>query len=224
MCRALVIRERQVDRESIMGAIIFICMAVITLSIVSIRFLDVKVSNIELVDRGLYTIITDNGPTYVSLDDILRIERTYTQVAITGTPVEQDRIYTSKGFIYISSSDPFYKTGLQLINSVDFDGKPVWIRSNKSQATESEESWTQLLKNNLRTVQPFSYAIGTPSKIASLVFTALSLQYFALAIGGMALVILIFPFRWGTTMPSQTYEQEDLEYNSSGEIIGAVAK
>jgi len=204
-----------------MGVIIFICIVVITLSVLSIRFLDVKVTNIEFVESGLYTVTTDNGPTNISQDDILRIERTYTQVAITGTPVEQDRIYTSKGFIYISSLDPFYKKGLQLINSVDFEGNPVWIRSNKSQAMESAQSWNLLLKDNLRTVQPFSYAIGTPSRIATLVFSALSLQYLALTIGGMALLILILPFRWGTP---KTYELDDPECNSSGEIIGAVAK
>lgn len=220
----MVIRERLVDRESITGAIIFICIFLILLSVMSIRFLDVKVSNIELVDRGLYTVITDKGPINVSQDDILRIERSYTKVAITGTLVELDRIYTTKGFIYISSLDPFYKTGKQLMNSVDFDGKPVWIRSDKSEATESEQSWNQLLNSNLKTVQPFSYAIGTPSKLASLVFSILSLQYFALAFGGIALVILIFPFKLGTTMPAQPFTQEDQDYGSSEEVIGAVAK
>ena len=220
----MVIRERQVDRECITGAIILICIFVIILSVVSIRFLDVNVSNIELVDRGLYTVVTDNGPINVSQDDILRIERTYTKAAITGTPVELDRIYTIKGFIYISSLDPFYKTGHQLINSVDFEGKPVWIRSNKSEATESEQSWNQLLNTNLRTVQPFSYAIGTPSKLASLVFSVLSLQYLALALGGMALVVLIFPMRLVTPMPAQPFMQEDQEDSSSEEVIGAVAK
>lgn len=220
----MVIRGKQVDRECITGAIILICILVIVLSVVSIRFLDVKVSNIELVDRGLYTVITDNGPINVSQDDILRIERTYTKVAITGTPVELDRIFTIKGFIYISSLDPFYKTGHQLINSVDFQGKPVWIRSNKSEATESAQSWNQLINANLNTVQPFSYAIGTPSKLASLVFYLLSLQYLALAIGGMALVILIFPLRLGTPMPTKPFMQEDQEYSSSEEVIGAVAK
>ena len=220
----MVIRERQVDREYITGVIIFICIFAIILSVVSIRFLDVKVSNIELVDRGLYTVITDNGPINVSQDDILRIERTYSKVAITGSPVELDRIYTIKGFIYISSLDPFYKTGHQLINSVDFEGKPVWIRSNKSQATEFQQSWNQLLNTNLRTVQPFSYAIGTPSKLASLVFSVLSLQYLALAIGGTALVILIFPLRLVTPMSAQPFMKEDQEFSSSEEVIGAVAK
>lgn len=220
----MVIRERLVDRESITGAIIFICIFVILISVMSIRFLDVKVSNIELVDRGLYTVITDKGPINVSQDDILRIERSYTKVAITGTPVELDRIYTTKGFIYISSLDPFYKTGKQLINSVDFDGKPVWIRTDKSEATESEQSWNQLLNNNLRTVQPFSYAIGTPSKLATLVFSVLSLQYYALAIGGIALVILIFPFKLGTSVSVQPFNQEDQDYASSEEVISAVAK
>ncbi len=220
----MAIKERQIDRECITGAIILICIVTVILSVVSIRFMDVKVSNIELVDRGLYTVITDNGPINVSQDDILRIERTYTKAAITGTPVELDRIYTTKGFIYISSLDPFYKTGHQLINSVDFEGKPVWVLSNKNQATESEQNLNQLLSDNLRTVQPFSYAIGTPAKIAALVSAVLSLQYLALSIGGMALVILIFPMKLVAPIPAQPFKQEDLEYSSSEEVVGVVAK
>ncbi|MHB8074799.1 hypothetical protein [Desulfosporosinus fructosivorans] len=220
----MLIRERQIDRERITGAIVLISIVVILLSIVSIRFLDVKVSNVELVDRGLYTVITEKGPINVGLDDILRIERTYTKAAITGAPVELDRIYTTKGFIYLSSLDPFYETGRQLINSVDPDGKPVWILSNKNGTTGSERTSNQLLNDNLRTVQPFNYAIGTPSKLASLVSAVLSLQYLTLAIGGMALVILIFPMRLVTPMPSQPFMQEDLEYSSSEEGLGAVAK
>ena len=220
----MVIRERKVDRERITGTIILICIFVIILSVASVRFLDVNVSNIELVDRGLYTVITDNGPINVSPGDILRIERTYTKVAITGAPVELDRIYTIKGFIYISSLDPFYKTGHQLINAVDFLGKPVWIRSDKSETTESVQSWNKLLNTNLRTVQPFSYAIGTPSKLVSLVFSILNLQYLALAIGGIALMILIFPMRLEPPMLAQPFIQEDQEYSSSEEGIGAVAK
>ncbi|HZK52681.1 MAG TPA: hypothetical protein VFC84_00540 [Desulfosporosinus sp.] len=220
----MVIRERQVDRESIMGAIICICIVIIALSVASIRFFDVKVTNIKLVDAGLYTVITKNGPTNIRQDDILRIERTFTKGAITGTPVEQDRIYTTKGFIFISSLDSFYKTGVQLINSVDFDGNLVWIKSDKNAATESVENWNQLLKDNLRSVQPFSYAIGTPSKTVTLVFSALALQYSALSIGGMALVILIFPIRWKKSSHPQTYGQGDHEYNASGETSEAVAK
>ena len=220
----MVIRERQVDREYITGAIIFISIVVLILSVVCIRFLNVNISNIELVDRGLYTVVTDNGPINVSQDDILRIERTYTKAAITGTPVELDRIYTIKGFIYISSLDPFYKAGQQLINSLDLEGKPVWIRSNKSVATESQQSRNEQLNINQRTIQPFSYAIGTPSKISSIVFSLLSLQYLALAIGGMALLILIFPLRMVNPMPAQPFMQEEQEYSSSEEAIGAVAK
>lgn len=220
----MVIRERRVDRESITGVIILICILVIILSVVSMRLLDVKVTNIELVDRGLYTVITENGPINVSQDDILRIERTYPKVAITGTIVEQDRIYTTKGFIYITGLDPFFNTGHKMINSVDFEGKPIWIRSDKNEATESAESWNQQLNTNLRTVQPFSYAIGTPPKLVSLIFSVLSLQYLALAVGGMALVILIFPLRLVTPMPAQPFIQENQEYSSSEEVIGVVAK
>jgi len=220
----VVIKERKLDRERISGAIVLISIAVILLSIVSIRFLDVKVSNIELVDRGLYTVITDKGPVNVSLDDILRIERSYTKAAITGTPVELDRVYTTKGFIYFSSLDPFYETGRQFINSVDFVGEPIWILSNKTGGTGAEQGLNKLRSDNLRTVQPFNYAIGTPSKLAAVVSTVLSLQYLALAIGGIALVILIFPIRLVTPMPAQPFMQEDLEYSSSEEGIGAVAK
>ena len=220
----MVFRDRQVDRESISGTIILFCIVVIILSVMSIRFLDVKVSNIELVDRGLYTIITDKGPVNISPDDILRIERTYTKAPITGTPVELVRISTVKGFISISSLDEFYKTAQQLINSVDFGDKAVWINNHKSEANLSEQSWNQLLNTNLKTVQPFGYAIGTPSQLASLVFSILSLQYLALAIGGVALVIFIFPLRLVAPIPAQPFKQEDQEYNSSDEIIGAVAK
>lgn len=220
----MVSKERRVDRECIAGAIILICIFVIVLSAVSIRLLDVNVSNIELVDRGLYTVITDKGPINVSQDDVLRIERTYTRAAITGVPVEIDRIYTIKGFIYFTSLNPFYKTGQQLINSVDFEGKPLWISSNKSEASETEQSWNKLLNTNLKTVQPFSYAIGTPSKVASIVMFVLSLQYFALTIGAIALLTLIFPLRLVTPLPTQPFTQEDQEYSPSEEVIGAVAK
>lgn len=220
----MVIKGRQVDRECVTGAMVLICIVVIILSSVSIWFFDVKVSNIELVDRGLYTVITDKGPINVGQDDILRIERSYTKAAITGTPVELAKIYTTKGFIYFSSLDSFAKTGQQLINSVDNTGKPVWILSNKSEATESEQSWSELVNGNQRTVQPFSYAIGTPSKLASLVSFVLSLQYLALAIGGLALLILIFPIRWVAPMPGQSFIEEDLAYGSLEEELGVVAK
>lgn len=220
----MIIKEIQVDRERIAGVIIFISLFVILLAMVGIRFLDVKVSNIELVDRGLYTIITDHGPVNVSSDDILRIERTYTKAAITGKAVELDKIYTTKGFIYISSLDPFYNSGHQLINSLDFEGRPVWIRSYNNQSTESVNPSTQQINDNLRAVQPFSFAIGTPSKLSSIVSSVISLQYLALAIGGMALLILIFPLRLGTPIPVRPFMQEEPEYCSSEETLGAVAK
>jgi hypothetical protein len=220
----VVIRDRQVDRECITGAIIIVCIIAIILSVLCMRLLDIKVINIELVDRGLYTVITDKGPINVSQDDILRIERTFPKVAITGAIVEQDRIYTTKGFIYITGLDPFYNTGRKMINSVDFEGKPVWIKSDKKEATESVESWNQLLNTNQRTVQPFSYAIGTPPKLISLIFSVLSLQYLALAVGGMALVILIFPLRLVTAMPAQPFMQEDQEYSSSEKMVEVAAK
>jgi len=182
------------------------------------------VSNVELVDGGLYTIITDYGPVNVTQDDILRIERTYTKAAITGIPVELDRIFTTKGFIYISSLDPFYKTGHQLINSVDFQGNSVWVRASNSETTGSEKTQIQLQNSNLRTIQPLSYAIGTPSKLTSLVFSILFIQNLALAVGGIALLILIFPLRLETPTPTRPFVQQDPEYCPAEEPVGAVAK
>ncbi|MDR3542671.1 MAG: hypothetical protein P4L69_17175 [Desulfosporosinus sp.] len=217
-------KEIQVDRERIAGVIIFISLFVILLTVVGIRMLDVKVSNIELVDGGLYTVVTDDGPVNVSRDDVIRIERTYTNAAITGAIIEQDRIFTTKGFIFFSSLDSFHNTGLQLINSFDFGGKLVWINSNNNQATESVETQNQLINDNLKAVQPFSYAIGTPSKLSSLLFSIIFLQYLALAIGGMALMILIFPLRLETPLPVRPFMQEESEYRSADDSIGAVAK
>ena len=210
----------QIDRERISGIIIFISLFVILFSTAGVRFLDVKVKNIELIDRGLYSIITDNGPVNIGQDDILRIERTYTKAAITGAPVELDKIYTTRGFIYISSLDPFYKMGNQLINSVDFEGKPIWIYNGSS----SDVSFAQKQKANLEVVQPFSYAIGTSSKLISIVFSILSLQYLSLAIGGLALMVLIFPLRLEPPLHNQSLTQQDPESSSDEEQLDAVAK
>jgi len=213
-------KRGRIDRERISGVIIFISLFAILFSMAGVRFLDVKVTNIELIDRGLYSIITDKGPVNIEQDDILRIERTYTKSAITGSPVELDKIYTTKGFIYISSLDPFYKMGKQLINSVDFEGKPIWIYNG----TGSDGSLDQKQRVNLELIQPFSYAIGTSSKLVSVVFSILSLQYLSLAIGGLALMILIFPLRLESTLNSQSLILQDAEYSSDDEQLDAVAK
>lgn len=215
------IKENMIDRERVAGATILISLSIILMTMLGILFLDVKVSNIELVDRGLYTIITDNGPINVSEEDILRIERTYTKAAITGTPVELDKIFTTKGFIYISSLDPFYKAGNQLINSVDYEGKPVWIHSNN---TGSDVTLEQRQKANLKLVKPFSYAIGTSSNLTIVIFSVLSLQYFALSMGGFALLVLIFPLRLKSGISEQPFKRQDLEFPLEEDQRDAVAK
>lgn len=215
------IKGRKIDRERIAGSIILISLFIILQSMIGIWLLDVKVTNIELVDRGLYTIITDNGPINVGKEDILRIERNYTKAAITGESVEIDKIYTTKGFIYISSLDPFYKTGNQLINSVDFEGKPVWIHSNSS---GSDVTLNQRHEANLKLVKPFSFAIGTSANLAIIVFSVLSLQNFALSIGGLALVVLIFPLRLEPEIPDQSVKRQDIDYCSDEDHIEALAK
>ncbi|MDP4126447.1 MAG: hypothetical protein Q8912_05855 [Bacillota bacterium] len=216
--------RKQMDRERIAGSVIFISLFIVLLSMVCIRFLDVKVENIELVDNSLYTIVTDHGPVNIDNNDILRIERTYAKAAITGTPVEMDRIFTTKGFIYFSTLDPFYKLGHQLINSVDFVGKSVWINIKTSDTTHTEWTQNQLQNANLKLVQAYNYAIGTPSNLIPVVSFIILLQYFALAVGGTALFILIFPLRLDSPAPVQTFLQQDSEIRPDDEKFSALAK
>lgn len=172
--------QKPSGREQIAALIIYSCIALTLISLIAVRALAVKAINVEAVDRGLYTVITQKGAVNVNSDDVLRIERTYTKAAVTGIPVEIDKIYTTKGFIYSSSTDYYYENTRQLINSVDFYGLAIWERENTT--------W--------QSVQPFAYAIGTPKAQIQLVFFLLSLQYYLLSIGGIALVILIFPLPW----------------------------
>jgi hypothetical protein len=175
--------------------------------------MDVKVVNIEVVDRGLYTIVTEKGNVNIHPENILRIERTYTQTQITGESMELDKIYTDKGFIYLASTDPFAKGGQELINSVDFDGLPTWERPNTT--------W--------QTVKPYGYSIGTPEKQIPFLFFLLSLQYFSLSLGGIALTILIFPLRlkeedFFTHLPLSQQEQEQEQECLNKESYNAMAK
>ncbi|MDQ7094916.1 hypothetical protein REC12_15065 [Desulfosporosinus sp. PR] len=215
-------KERQIDRERLAGAAIIISLLVIFLSMLSIRYFDVKISNIEQVDGDLYTVITDNGPVNVDKNDILRIEQTYAKASITGTSVELDKIYTTQGFIYFSSLDPFFKTGQQLIRSVDSETKPVWILADKTSITD--ETSNELQNANLKLIQPFSFAIGTPANVISLVFTSVFLQYLAFAFGGLALLVLIFPLKIDPARHVASVVQQDSEFCSPDEHIGAVAK
>ncbi|MBC2725380.1 hypothetical protein [Desulfosporosinus sp.] len=216
----MLFKQGQIDRERITGAIIIISLVVILMSMLGVRLLKVHVTNIELIDRHLYSIITDNGPVNIGQEDILRIERTYTKAAITGSPVELDKIYTTKGFIYISSIDPFYEMGSQLINSVDLERKPVWIHNS----TGSNSSLENRQKANLELVQPFSYSIGTSAKLVPLTFSILSLQSLSLAIGGLALIILIFPLRLDTPLRGQSLIIQEQEFSTEEDQLDVVAK
>lgn len=217
----VLVKNRQVDRERIAGALIIICLFVVIFTMVCIKSLDVKVQNIEYVDRGLYTVITKNGDINIDKNDILRIERTYTKASLTGVPVELDRIFTTKGFIYFTSLDPFYTTGCKLINSVDALETSVWIRPENS---GTDETINQQQNANLQLVQPYSYAIGTPNRLSSLILGIVALQSYALALGGLALMILVFPLRLATVSTLQPLQQEESEYRSSDDQLEAVAK
>lgn len=202
-------QQKPLCREHIAGLIISCCLALIILSMIGVRVLDVGVINVEVVDNGLYTVITQNGPVNIGPNDILRIERTYTKAAITGAPVELDKIYTTRGFIYASSADSFDGNTRKLINSVDFYGLPTWQRENTT--------W--------QSVQPYAYAIGTATPRIPWLFSLLSLQYYVLSIGGITLAFLIFPFHW--KYKEETVKQSGKTYDQdyrTEEQLSAVAK
>ncbi|MHB8124876.1 MAG: hypothetical protein ACYDEJ_04395 [Desulfitobacteriaceae bacterium] len=206
------IEERKpVGREKITGTIILVCLLVLISTIIGIHFLDVNITNIDLTDQGQYTVVTSKGPVNIAPSNIIRIERNYTKAAITGAPVEIDKIYTEKGFIYVSSLDSFAKTGLAIANSVDFDGLNTWSRPNTT----------------LRTIQPFAYAIGTPKTYVPIIFLLMSLQYLSLSISGITLFVLISPVSWRKnyyeTISAVQQEQES-DFRTTEEQFGVVAK
>ncbi|AET68761.1 hypothetical protein Desor_3258 [Desulfosporosinus orientis DSM 765] len=215
------LKKGPIDRELISGVIIFISLFSILLSMAGIKLFDVKVTNIELIDRGLYSVITDNGPVNIAKDDIMRIEKTYTKTALTGSPVEFDKIYTTKGFIYISSTDPYYSIAKQLMNSVDFENK---TDSKQDHKNKGFEVFDQSVNGSLKLVKPFSYAIGLSAKEAGIVSSILSIQYVMLALGGFALMVLIFPLRLETSFHNRSMPVAEPEYYSDDEQFDAVAK
>lgn len=166
-------------REKLSTLVIILSLIITIITSVGVNLLDVKINNIELIDGQLYTIITDKGNVNIIPDDILRIERSYTKEPITGESLELGKIYTSKGFIYLSSKDTYASIGQKLMKSVDSLTLPIWERAGVD--------W--------ETVKKQRYSIGTPARYTNLLMFLLELQNTALAIGGLALVILIFPFR-----------------------------
>lgn len=187
-----------IERERLSGITIILSLILVIFTLISVNWVDVKVVNMELVDRGLYTIVTEKGNVNIQPENILRIERTYTKASLTGAPVELDKIYTDKGFIYLSSTDSFAEIGRELMNSVDYYGLPTWERPNTD--------W--------QSVKPYSYSIGISSKQISVLFFFLSLQYAALSLGGFALIVLIFPlrFRKEVQQSKSQFTQQDQEY------------
>lgn len=171
----------KLGREQLSSLVILFCLILTILTSIGVNFLDVRVLNIELIDRELYTIITEKGNVNIHPDDILRIERSYTKESLTGESIELDKIYTDKGFIYLTSRALYAETGQKLMNSVDYFGLPIWDRSGLD--------WQSLKK--------YSYSVGTPTNQVPILFFLITLQYAALSIGGIALSVLVFPLRLG---------------------------
>jgi ABC-type glycerol-3-phosphate transport system permease component len=172
--------------------------------------LDVNIINIELVDQGLYNIVTSKGSVTITPSNIIRIERTYTKTAITGVPVELDKIFTDKGFIYFSSLDSYAETGRAIANSVDNYTLKTWSRPNTT----------------LHTVQPYAYAIGTPKSNVTVIFLLVFAQYLSLTIGGITLFILISPIGWRNNyyQTINTTVAQESDFRTTEEQLGAVAK
>lgn len=198
-----------IERERLSGMAIVLSLILVIFTLIGVNWVDVKVVNMELVDRGLYTIMTEKGNVNIQPDNILRIERTYTKAPLTGAPVELDKIYTDKGFIYLSSADSYAEIGRELMNSVDYYGLPTWERPN----------------TNWQTVRPYSYSIGIPPKQIPFLFFFLSLQYATLSLGGIALIVLIFPLRLRKEVQhsKSQFTQQEQDYVNE-EQFNSVAK
>lgn len=201
--------KRGPSLEILMGRIIYLCLGLLAVSVLGLKLMDTDVSNIELVDRGLYTVITEKGPVNIDIADVLRIERTFTKAAVTGNPVELDKIYTKHGFIYTSSTDTFSQKAHELINSLDYNGLKVWQRPNL----------------NLEGIEKYGYAIGTPANLVPIVFFLLDLQSLSLTIGALSLLVLIFPR--SVTPGKKIYQQTrslEPEYKTEDEKLKVLAK
>ncbi|MGE4272843.1 MAG: hypothetical protein ACRKFN_07835 [Desulfitobacterium sp.] len=197
----------KLGREKLSSLVILFSLLFTMLTSIGVNLLDVKILNIELIDRELFSVITEKGNVNIHPDDILRIERSFTKVSLTGETVELDKIYTDKGFIYLSSQAPYAKTGQEIINSVDYYGFLKWERAGV----------------DLESINKLGYSIGTPANHVPILFSLISLQYAALSVGGMALIVLVFPLRFGeeeqdttSTLPSQGQElilDDSVEYS-----------
>ncbi|NMA69762.1 MAG: hypothetical protein GX958_10120 [Desulfitobacterium sp.] len=166
-------------REKLSTLVIILSLIITLITSLGVTFLDVKINNIELIDGELYTIITDKGNVNIVPGDILRIERSNTKRTLTSEAQELGKIFTNKGFIYLSSKDKYAPIGNELMKSVDNLGLPLWERSGVD--------W--------KTIKKLRYSIGIPEQYTNLVVFLLDLRNIALTIGCIALLVLIFPLR-----------------------------
>lgn len=165
------------NREKVAGLTVLACISIIILTVVGLALLDVKIYNIEVVDRDLYVIVTDNGNVNISPDDILRFERSYSHTSGVKNQIEINKIYTNVGFIYLSSIDAFFSKGQQMSSIINMNHSLAWTRPNTTKT---------LLKSK-------SYAIGTPASWIPVVQSLVTIQNSALLICNISLLVLIFP-------------------------------
>ena len=173
------------SREKMSGIIVIVCLLLLSLTVIGLTLLDVHITNIELVDRDLYVVVTDHGNVYVTANDILRIERTYSRSSGSGTLIEINKIYTSSGFIYLSSLDYYFSKGQAIISSLDNPIALTWDRPNITLA---------MLKSKV-------YAIGTPSHWIPIIQLLVELQSLVLMVCAGSLLVLILPIPLNAKLP-----------------------
>lgn len=201
--------RKNYEREQICGLIIVIGMTLLFLSVLGIRFFNVSVINIEHNHKGLYDIITEKEIHTISSTDVLRIERTYTKTALSGKKVELYKIFTKKGFIYLSSLDSFARTGRQLIETFELNEKNIWFLPGSS------------LQENQSLIKNYDYAIGTPKSHIPILKFMRMFQNFILIFMAFTLLILIIPVKQNTSGDMLNKHAQEREYEKKQQSIVA---
>ncbi|MDR3270822.1 MAG: hypothetical protein LBT32_04850 [Peptococcaceae bacterium] len=172
------------EREQICARAIVVSIICLLVCVLGVRGMTVDVLDMYFINESsAYVVVTEKETVRIKSTDVLRIERSYAKTVFTGNPIEMDKIYTQKGFIYLSSADTFAETGRQLIDAVDTDptGETVWIPPKMT------------LDENAQLARSLDYAIGTPKHYIPLIHLFIQIQVFIFFILILALFFLIFP-------------------------------
>jgi len=179
----VIVLQFKLEKEKLAGNVILGCLVLLVITAALNYLLQVKVINIEYVDRNLYTVITTKGAINLLPDDILRIESSVHKTALFRKANELNRIYTNKGFLVISTFDNYSVTGRKLINEIGPLSTPVWEREDTDPVR----------------ITSYRYAIGTPPQLIPLMKFLAEFQRIILIIGGLTLFLLVCPLNITTS-------------------------